>query len=112
MGARSRRKGASWERALVHLFRDVMPGADVKRGIGQTRCGSECADVELPCFWLEAKHHHRTNIRAAMRQALEDCAPGKWPIAVCKDDHATPLVTMQLEDFLDLVREWWALKQR
>ena len=26
-GARSRRKGAAWERELVHRFRDAMPGA-------------------------------------------------------------------------------------
>lgn len=111
-GAHSRRKGASFERALVHLFREAMPGASVARGLLQTRSGSECADVELPCFHVEAKHHHRTNIRAAMRQAIGDAQPGKWPITVCKDDHATPLVTMQLEDFLDLVGEWWASRKQ
>ena len=47
-----------------------------------------------------------------MRQALDACPPGRWPIAVCKDDHATPLVTMQLEDFLELVREWWERRDR
>lgn len=110
-GARSRRKGSAFERALVHRFREAMPNATVRRGL-QSRSGDEVPDVELPCFWLEAKHHHRTNIRAAMRQAMAACPPDRWPVAVCKDDHASPLVTMQLEDFLELIREWWERRDR
>lgn len=110
-GARSRRKGASFERALVHRFREVMPDAGVRRGL-QYQTGLGIADVELPCFFLEAKHHHRTNIRAALRQAMAACPPGRWPLAVCKDDHEEPLVTMRLEDFLELVREWWERRDR
>lgn len=110
-GARSRRKGAAFERELVRRFREIMPDAGVRRGL-QYRAGQEASDVEMPCFWVEAKHHHRTNVRAAMRQAIDACPPGRWPIAVCKDDHATPLVTMQLEDFLELVGEWWERRDR
>ncbi len=110
-GARSRRKGAVWERELVRLFRDAMPGAAVRRGL-QYRSGEEAPDVEVPCFFIEAKHHHRTNVRAAMRQAIANCPPGRWPIAVCKDDRQAPLVTMQLDDFLELLREWWAQRDR
>lgn len=110
-GARSRRKGAAFERELVRRFREIMPDAGVRRGL-QYRAGQEASDVEVPCFWVEAKHHHRTNVRAAMRQAIDACPPGRWPIAVCKDDHATPLVTMQLEDFLELVGEWWEKRDR
>ncbi len=69
-------------------------------------------DVDLPCFWVEAKHHRRTNIRAAMRQAMAACPPGRWPITVCKDDHEAPLVSMQLDDFLELVGEWWRRRDR
>jgi hypothetical protein len=110
-GARSRRKGAAFERELVRRFREIMPDAGVRRGL-QYRAGQEASDVEVPCFWVEAKHHHRTNVRAAMRQAIDACPPGRWPIAVCKDDHATPLVAMQLEDFLELVGEWWERRDR
>jgi len=106
-GARSRRKGAAFERELVHRFREVMPDVTVRRGL-QSRSGAEVADVDMPCFWPELKHHRRTNVREAMRQAIATCPPGRWPIAVCKDDHAEPIVAMQLEDFLELVGEWWA----
>ena len=75
-GAHSRRKGAAFERELVHRFREVMPDAGIRRGL-QCRSGEEASDVEVPCFWVEAKHHHRTNVRAAMRQALDACPPGR-----------------------------------
>lgn len=110
-GAHSRRKGAAFERYLVQRFREVLIGADVKRGL-QYRSGVEAPDVELPCFFLEAKHHARTNIREALRQAIGNAPEGRWPIAVCKDDHATPIVAMELDDFLDLVREWWERGRR
>ena len=106
-GAHSRRKGATFERALVHRFREVMPDAEIKRGL-QYRTGEEAPDVDVPCFWLEAKHHHRTNVRAALKQAIEAAPAGRWPVAVCKDDQVEPMVVMQLEDFLELVAEWWS----
>ena len=107
-GNHSRRKGADFERALVRQFREAMPTAEVTRGL-QYRSGGECADVEVPCFWIEAKRHHKTSIRDALLQAVDMAPPGKWPTAVCKDDHEPTTVTMLLADFLDLVREWWAL---
>jgi hypothetical protein len=110
-GAHSRRKGAEFERALVQRFREAMPDAGIRRGL-QYRSGAEVPDVEVPRFWLEAKHHHRTNSRAAMRQAVACAPPGKWPLAVCKDDNQPALVTMQLEDFLELAREWWERRAR
>ena len=106
MGARSRQKGCRFERDLVHRFREVMPDADVKRGL-QYRSGEEAPDVEVPCFFVEAKHHQRTNIKAALRQASEAAPKGRWPLAVCKDDRQPPLATMYLEDFLELVGQWW-----
>ena len=106
MGARSRAKGARWERTLAQRFREAMPDAEVKRGL-QYRSGQEAPDVEVPCFFVEAKHHRRTNIKAALRQADEAAPKGRWPLAVCKDDRQAPTATMFLEDFLELVGQWW-----
>ena len=110
-GQRSRRKGAAWERELVRLFRDAMPDVEIRRGL-QCRSGEEAPDVELPCFWLEAKRHQRTNIKAALRQAVETAPKGRWPVAVCKDDRQPAIVSMHLDDFLDLVTEWWTGRSR
>lgn len=32
---------------------------------------------------------------------------GLWPLAVCKDDREPAMVTLALDDFLELVGEWW-----
>ena len=105
-GARSRRKGASYERELVHRFREVMPGAEVRRGL-QSRSGDEVADVEVPVFWVEAKRGKQPNMRAALRQAQAAAPKGRVPIAVVRDDRAEATVTLTLDDFLEFVREWW-----
>ncbi len=110
-GRHSRRKGADFEREIARRFRKVMPGADIRRGI-QFRSGAEAPDVEMPCFWPELKHRNKTNIRGALRQATEACPPGKWPIAVCKDNYAAPTVTLLFEDFLEIVEQWWAAQER
>ena len=105
-GAHSRRKGRRFELDLVHRFREVMPDAEIKRGL-QYRTGEEAPDVDVPCFWVEAKHHHRTNVRAALAQATAAAPKGRWPIAICKDTRQPPLVAIELDDFLEFVREWW-----
>lgn len=110
-GARSRRKGASYERELVHRFREAMPGADVKRGF-QTRSGQEAADVECPVFWVESKRGKKPNMRAALRQAIEAAPEDRVPIAVVRDDRAEATVTLLLDDFLGLVSQWWELLGR
>jgi hypothetical protein len=107
----SRRKGAVWERELVLLFREAMPGGEVRRGL-QSRSGQEVADVECPVFWVEAKRGKQPNIRGALRQAKEAAPKGRIPLAVIRDDRATPTVTLELADFLELIQEWWAGRQR
>lgn len=107
MSARSRNKGAAYERELVHRFRDAMPGANVQRGLGQCRSAGEVADVDVPHFWIEAKRGRLPNPRAALAQAQEAAAPGRIPVAVIRDDRAEAFVALSLDDFLDLVREWW-----
>lgn len=111
MGALSRRKGAAYERELVHLFREAMPGADIKRGL-QCRSGEECADVECPVFWPESKRGKQPNVRGALRQANAAAPKGKIPVAIIRDDRAEAFVALSLDDFMDLVKEWWAGRQR
>ena len=110
-GAMSRRKGAQWERDLVHRFRDAMPGGEVKRGL-QSRGGEEVPDVDCPVFWVEAKRGKKPVVRAALKQAADAAPKGRIPIAVIRDDRAEPFVVLALDDFLDLIREWWEARSR
>lgn len=105
-GLRSRRKGAQYERELVHRFREAMPGADVKRGF-QYRAGEEAADVDCPVFWVESKRGKKPNVRAALKQASDAAPKGRIPLAVIRDDRAEAFVALSLDDFLEFVAQWW-----
>ncbi len=108
-GAASRRKGHGFERVVAQRLRDIF-GDDVRRGM-QYRDGAEAPDVVAPCFWIECKRGKRTSPAAALRQAQQGSGSrGVWPIAICKNDNEPATVTMSLEDFLDLVREWWSTR--
>lgn len=127
MGGRmSRNKGKTWEREVAARLREIF-GSQVKRG-WQAREGCDAPDIEgVPRQWPECKHHHRqVSIAAAMRQAEEeytrwlkrtlktrtavrsDCL--LWPVVYSKSDREQPLVTMRMEDFLALLREWQAMR--
>ena len=110
-GKASRRKGHDWEREVVTRFRGVFGDNEVKRGL-QARSGEEVPDVDLPCFWIECKRGQRTDIKAALEQAADAAPKGRLPLAVCKDDHRDPMIAMLLDDFIELVREWWKRSNR
>lgn len=100
-GRGARIKGATFERQLAKYFTDNSP-LEAKRGIGQTRNGgAEVSDVDMPIIHVEAKRHKRCNIKAALKQAIEDAnVNGKIPVAITKDDRADILCTMRLEDWI------------
>lgn len=105
MAKSQRVKGAAFEREIARLFAEDMPGADVRRGLGQTRSGSDCADVETPRFWVECKRRKRGNVRAALAQASEAAVGGRAPLAILKDDRKPAIASMYLDDWHDFVVE-------
>jgi hypothetical protein len=112
-GSRSRTKGHNFEREMAIAFREVMPGAEIKRGLAQTRSGTEVPDVECPYFWIECKRGKATNIKAALRQAEAACGDKPLvPVAITRDDRDTAMITMRLDEFFDFLGEWWELKNR
>lgn len=100
-GRGARIKGATFERKLAKYFTENTK-LEAKRGIGQTRKGgSEVSDVDMPIIHVEAKRHKRCNIKAALRQAIDDAnINGKIPVAITKDDRADILCTMRLDDWM------------
>lgn len=106
MGARSRRKGAGFEREVAEHLRPVWPAA--KRGLGQARDARGLADVEGTPYHVQCKHGLQPNIVAALAQADRDRdAPGdKRPaLVVTRRDRGDTLVTMRLGDFVQLARD-------
>lgn len=99
-GAGSRRKGHQFERDVANMFRDHF-GDEVKRGWQAARGDAE-PDVVVPGLWIECKRGKRTNVKAALRQAIEDSDGRGMPVAICKDDQEEATATLRLEDFVAL----------
>jgi hypothetical protein len=107
MGKFSVDKGKRFERELVRIFSETVPGARVSRGF-QYRDGMDAPDVDIPGFWLEAKVGARVDFRKALRQAMAAAKLGRWPLVVAKEDHQTPVALIALPDFLPFYRQWYA----
>lgn len=111
MAINSKAKGARFERALARKLREY--------GYGEARrtaqyCGNtgDASDVVgLPYLHIEAKHVERLNIYEAMSQAKRDAKAGggsTLPAVFHKKNNHNILVTMELDDFMTIYREFEA----
>lgn len=101
---RSKAKGKTGEREVVHFLRAVWPSA--KRGLGQARSAGEVPDVDVPGWWVEVKRKHRTVPRSALAQAVAASGgSGRIPVAICRDDGDKLgwTVTLRIRDWLETV---------
>lgn len=107
MAVNSKAKGARFERSLASRLREY--GYDCRRG--QQYCGAngDADVVGLPGLHIEAKHQETMRLYEWMSQAKRDCeGTGRLPAVFHKKNNAAILVTMELEDFMNLYREWEA----
>ena len=114
----SKQKGARFERTLARIFRDY--GYSDSRRTAQY-CGNtgDASDVVgLPGIHVEAKHAEAMRLYDWMAQAKHDAeagGKGNLPAVFHKKNNAAILVTMELDDWINLYREWEAgfdLKER
>lgn len=107
----SKQKGARFERQLARIFRDY--GYTDARRTAQY-CGNtgDASDViGLPGLHIEAKHCEQMRLYEWMAQAKRDAeASGKGllPAVFHKKNNAEILVTMELDTYMNLYREWEA----
>lgn len=107
MPINSKAKGARFERLLASKLREY--GYDCRRG--QQFCGAngDADVVGLPGLHIEAKAQERMVLYEWMAQAKRDSAgTGHLPAVFHKKNNAEILVTMTLEDWINLYREWEA----
>jgi Holliday junction resolvase len=109
MAVNSKQKGARFERLLASKFREY--GYDARRG--QQYCGAngDADVVGLRGLHIEAKHQETMRLYDWMAQAKRDAEAGggnTLPAVFHKKNNAPILVTMELEDFMNLYREWEA----
>ena len=111
MAVNSKQKGARFERSLARIFREY--GYDEARRTAQY-CGNtgDASDVVgLPGLHIEAKHQEAMRLYEWMSQAKRDAEAGgenRLPAVFHKKNNADILVTMRLEDFMNIYREWEA----
>ena len=110
MGKASRDKGKRFERALASRFREY--GYDARRTAQYCGQSGDAADVVgLPGIHVEAKHVEAMRLYEWMAQAIRDAeagGKGALPAVFHKKNNADILVTMRLEDWFYLYREWEA----
>lgn len=110
-GRRSRQKGTEFERRVANAFKRVWP--DAKRLFGQARDGNEVPDVGGTQFWIECAKGATRAIHDKLRQGIRDSASSPSseyrgaPVVVVShhDGVGETMVTMRLEDFLELFKE-------
>ena len=108
-----RSKGPLFERFVKVSLAWAMRGARLYRGQQAVEGGAGQADVEAPIFHVEAKWRRKADLRAAMRQAVEDADPGKLRLVVALDDpdksgEAQALAVLPFDDLLVLVHALWS----
>lgn len=108
----SKAKGAKGERELSRLLKEY--GYDTRRGVQYCGANGDADVIGLPGIHIEAKRVERLNIYEAMEQAINDSGANKMPfdydlptVFHRKNNHSW-LVTMRLEDWIEIYREWEA----
>ncbi len=107
MPINSKAKGARFERHLASRLREY--GFDAHRTAQYCGKTGDAADVEgLPYIHIEAKAQERMELYKWMSQAKRDSAgSGKLPAVFHKKNNCEILVTMELDDFMKLYREFY-----
>ena len=103
----SKQKGARFERALAKIF--TQHGYESRRT--QQYCGAseDSADViGLPYIHVEAKHYAKQAFSYDWIDQAKRDAKGKLPAVFHKIDNHEILVTMTLEDWFEIYREYEA----
>lgn len=104
MPINSRKKGASGERELANKLKDY--GYKTRRG--QQFSGIEGEDVVgLDYIHIECKRVERLNLEDAMLQAKRD-SKDKKPAVFHRKNNQKWLVTMELDDWIQLYNEYYS----
>lgn len=102
----SRNKGAAGERELASKLRDY--GYECRRGQQYSGKNGDADVVGLEGIHMEVKRVEHLNILDAMSQSKRDARERELPAVFHRKNHCEWLVTMTLDDWIKLYREWEA----
>ena len=108
MAVNSKQKGARFERQLASKFREY--GYEARRTAQYCGNTGDASDgVGLPGIHIEAKHQETMRLYEWISQAKRDAengGKGNLPAVFHKKNNAEILVTMPLDSFMQLYREY------
>lgn len=100
----SRQKGARGERELAGILKSY--GYDTRRGQQYSGANGDADVVGLPGIHIECKRVEHLNLYDAMSQSSRDARAGETPLVMHRKNNCEWLVTMRLEDWIEMYREW------
>lgn len=102
----SRRKGKEGELSLARKLREY--GYPCRRSVQYSGANGDADVVGLPGIHIECKRVERLNLTEAMKQAKRDALPGEFPVVFHRRNDEPWMVTMPLESWIEIYREWEA----
>lgn len=99
----SKVKGNKGERELAAIIREH--GYNTRRGQQFSGANGDADVVGLPGIHIEVKRVERLNIYEAMQQSIRDARSGEMPAVFHRRNRKGWLVTMPLEEWIELYSE-------
>ena len=106
MPINSKDKGARGEVELAHILRQY--GYWARRGQQYSGANGDADVVGLPKIHIECKRVERLNLYDAMAQSIHDARDGEIPVVMHRRNNAKWLITLHLDDFMEIYKEWEA----
>lgn len=100
----ARNKGKRGELELSHKLEEW--GYNTRRGQQFSGANGDADVVGLPGIHIECKRVEALNILDAMSQSIGDAKEGEFPAVFHRKNHTPWLVTMRLDDWMKIYREW------
>ena len=104
MSINSRRKGAVGERELALTLREY--GYEARRGQQFSGANGDPDVIALPGIHIECKRVEHLNLQDAYDQSKRDARDGEIPTVMHRKNHCKWMVSLSLEDFIRLYRDW------
>ncbi len=100
----SRQKGKRGELELAKKLRQY--GYSCRRGQQYSGANGDADVIGLPGIHIECKRVEKLNLQDAMNQAKRDKRDDEIPAVFHRKNNCEWLVTLTLDDFIKIYREW------
>ena len=104
MGRTEREKGKRGERELAGILRNY--GYRCRRGQQYSGANGDADVIGLPGIHIECKRVERLDLLAAAEQSKRDALPGELPAVFHRKNRSEWLVTMPLDNWMEIYREF------